>query len=169
MLIDAVALLQADDSSTEYRLAILGEGDHRLSLQRQIDMRGLTDQVSLTGFRNDAATWYRSANVYALSSLVEGMPNVVLEAMACGTAVVATRCPHGPEEILNDDKYGLLCDLSPESLANAIGQVAQNPNETAVRTAFAGRRVEDVFSQSAAVRKLETVLETASGKNANAR
>lgn len=158
LLIDAVAALQQELPDREFRLALLGEGGRRQQLQEQADQHGLSDQVGLPGFRDDAAAWYRSADVYVLSSLMEGMPNVVLEAMACGTPVVATDCPHGPREILQDD-CGILCDVnSARGLADGIRQVILDPEKTARRTARATERIEQVFSQTAAMDKLQKIL-----------
>ena len=158
LLIDAVAALQQELPDREFRLALLGEGGRRQQLQQQADQYGLSDQVGLPGFRDDAAAWYRSADVYVLSSLMEGMPNVVLEAMACGTPVVATDCPHGPREILQDD-CGILCDVnSARGLADGIRQVILDPEKTARRTARATERIDQVFSQTAAMDKLQEIL-----------
>lgn len=162
LLIDAVRRLQRESTDVEYRLALLGEGDHRLQLQEQIEAAGLVDQVSLTGFQDDAAAWYRSADVFVLSSLVEGMPNVLLEAMACGTPVVSSRCPHGPQEILQEDQCGLLCETdSAAALADGIARTLQDPQAATDRAARARDCVESTFSQQAAIRRLEDILESA--------
>lgn len=163
LLIAAVAQLQRETNDVEYRVALLGEGDHRLALQSQIDDAGLTPQVSLTGFQDNAAAWFRSADIFVLPSLVEGMPNVLLEAMVCGTPVISSQCPHGPQEILDDSRCGLLCDVnSVDGLADAIRSTLQDPAATAARVEAARQRIESVFSQQVAVRRLqETIISAA--------
>ncbi len=159
LLIDAVAKLESESADTEYRLALLGEGHHRLQLQNQIDAVGLTELVCLSGFQDNAAAWYRSADVFVLPSLVEGMPNALMEAMACGTPVVSSRCPHGPEEILADGKFGLLCEPgSVTALTDAIRDINRNPLAAKERAAAAKSRVESKFAQRVAVRSLEDLF-----------
>lgn len=166
LLIAAVAQLQSEFKDRELRLALLGEGTHRLPLQAQIDAAGLTEQVSLTGFQDNAAAWFRSANLFVLPSLVEGMPNVLLEAMACGTPVISSRCPHGPEEILEDSRCGLLCDVnSVPALVESMRRVLQDPAAAAERAEAAGQRIESVFSQQVAIRQLQETLASAAQRS----
>ena len=159
LLIDAIAKLESESPNTEYRLALLGEGLHRPKLQDQIDTAGLTKQVCLAGFQDNAAAWYRSSDVFVLPSLVEGMPNVLLEAMACGTPVVSSRCPHGPEEILEGGRFGLLCETgSVTALIDAIRDITHDPLSAKARALAAKTRVESGFAQCAAIRSLEDLL-----------
>lgn len=162
LLIDAVAELQSTNSDVQFRLAILGEGDHRAQLQNQIDAAGLTEQVRMPGFQDNTAAWYGSADIFALPSLFEGMPNVLLEAMACGTPVLSSRCPHGPHEILENGRYGILCDTnSVASLVDAVQSVVHDPVIAIERAAEAKTHVESVFSQQVAISKLEEIFTAA--------
>ena len=162
LLIDAVAQLQSTNTDIQFRLALLGEGSHRSQLQSQIDDAGLTEQICMPGFQDNAVAWYRSADAFILPSLVEGMPNVLLEAMACGTPVVSSRCPHGPHEILENGRYGILCDTnSVASLVSGIQNVVQNPAIAKARAAEAETHVESVFSQQVAMSKLEEIFTAA--------
>ena len=143
-------------------MALLGEGDYRSQLQNQIDAAGLTEQVRMPGFQNNAPAWYASADAFVLSSLVEGMPNVLLEALACGAPVLSSRCPHGPHEILEDGRYGILCDTnSVASLVDAVQSVIHHPVITHERAAKAKTYVESVFSQQVVIRKLEQIFTAA--------
>lgn len=69
-------------------------------LQAMIDARGLTDQVRIAGFQADPYPWIAGAELLVLCSDHEGLPNVLIEALACGTAAVSTDCPSGPRQIL---------------------------------------------------------------------
>jgi len=90
------------------RLIILGEGPVRKELETLIGELSLADRVSMPGFVDNPAKYVRHAAVFALSSICEGFPNALVEAMAVGTRVVSTDCPNGPREILMDGKWGAL-------------------------------------------------------------
>ncbi len=89
-------------------LVILGEGDEREALQAQIDDSGLTDRVSMPGRVGNLSEWYADADIYVLSSRVEGLSNTLLEAMASGLPVVAFDCETGPREIIRNGIDGVL-------------------------------------------------------------
>ncbi len=105
------------------RLIILGDGDERQSLENQIQELGIADDVSLPGFVNNPHTYMANAAVYVLSSRWEGLPTVLVEALYCGATLVATDCPSGPKEILQNGELGCLVQMqNPESIANGIQQ-----------------------------------------------
>ena len=93
------------------RLLIIGEGEERARLEAQIAALGIGAHVTLTGaLPNDQlATWYSAADALILASSREGWANVLLESMACGTPVVATRIWGTPEVVANES-VGLLVD-----------------------------------------------------------
>lgn len=90
------------------RLLILGEGPERGALQDLVRELRMEREVSLPGFVSNAYDYLAHADLFALSSQREGLPTVVIEALALGTRVVATDCPSGPREILADGTYGPL-------------------------------------------------------------
>lgn len=89
-------------------LVILGEGGLRDELEQDVQELNLQGRVVMPGFHSDPSCWYQSADLFVLSSDFEGLPTVLIEALACGTPVVSTDCPHGPAEILDRGRYGRL-------------------------------------------------------------
>lgn len=103
------------------RLLILGEGEERKSLEAQIKELGLEQQICLPGFVANPYPFMREASVFVLSSKYEGLPGVLIEALYCGTQLVATNCPSGPYEVLCGGKYGQLAPIgNVEAIAQAI-------------------------------------------------
>ena len=107
--------------TTEARLLILGEGEDRPQLEELIASLGLTDHVKLPGFVSNPFAVLSRAAVFVLSSRWEGLPTVLIEAIACGTPVVSTDCPSGPREILQKGRYGRIVPTEDSpALAAAI-------------------------------------------------
>ena len=103
------------------QLMILGEGEDRAKLESLVRTLDLEQQVSLPGFVDNPFPYMKQASVFVLPSCYEGMPNALLQAMACGTPVVSTDCPSGPREILEDGKWGQLVPVGDvEAIAKAI-------------------------------------------------
>ena len=103
------------------RLVILGEGDLRKELEARVEAMGLSGDVILPGFASNPFSYVAASSLFVLSSIFEGLPTVLIEAMAVGTPVVSTDCPSGPHEILSGGHYGPLVKMrSPEALAAAM-------------------------------------------------
>jgi glycosyltransferase involved in cell wall biosynthesis len=102
-----------------WRLDIWGEGGDRQMLQALIADRGLQGRISLRGYTSEPFSVLRRADLFVLSSRWEGLPTVVIEALACQCQVVATDCPQGPREILEDGRFG---QLVPAEQPNALGE-----------------------------------------------
>jgi len=110
------------------RLLILGEGPERPGLEAEIERLGLRDAVRMPGFAANPYSYMSRADLFVLSSIFEGSPNVLKEALALGTPVVATDCKSGPRDILQEGKYGPLVPIqSPDLLAGAMKQVLESP------------------------------------------
>ena len=125
-LIDAFALLR--DRDRDVRLVILGEGPDRAKLERQIAALELGERVRLPGHTANPLKYFAHADVFALSSRVEGMPNVLVEATMCGATVVATDCPTGPRELLQGGRFGYLVrPRDPVALADGIEAALARP------------------------------------------
>ena len=112
----------------DWKLEIFGEGHMRQSLQRQIENLKLEKNIFLTGKSSNIANEYQSSSIFVLSSLFEGMPLVLLEAMETGLAVVSTDCPYGPKDIIDDGIDGyIITNRDERRLAEKINYLIENP------------------------------------------
>ena len=139
-LLRAVRLLS---NTVAVRLLILGEGPERTNIVRLIADLGLQHQVELLGFQENPYQYVARSTVFCHAAHWEGFPNVLPEAMACGTPVVSTDCPSGPSEIIHDGLDGLLVPVGrPSALANALLRVLQDPSFATKLASQASARVE---------------------------
>lgn len=106
------------------RLLIVGDGTEKASILDFIRKNDLTYVCHLTGQQSNPLPWIKFADSLVLSSDYEGFGNVIVEAMACGTQVIATDCPFGPAEILDNGRYGQLVPVNDsEALVEAMKKV----------------------------------------------
>jgi glycosyltransferase involved in cell wall biosynthesis len=106
------------------RLVILGEGPDREPLKLLARSFGIDQDLDLPGFVENPYKYMKRARLFVLSSRSEGLPTVLIEAMAVGTQVVSTDCPSGPNEILEGGKWGTLVRIeNDEQMAAAICDV----------------------------------------------
>lgn len=118
----------------DWDLVILGEGEEREALQGQIEDGNLAGRVAMPGRVGNLADWYADADLYVLSSRVEGLSNTLIEAMASGLPVVAFDCETGPREIIRDGIDGVLVRPveDDEALAAHLADVMSKPEWRAV-------------------------------------
>lgn len=110
------------------QLAILGKGPLQEELQAQIDALGIAEHVKLVGFVPNPLPYVKQSSLFVFSSIFEGLGNVLIEALACGTPSLSTDCPSGPSEILDGGKYGRLVPLrDPDAMAEAILKTLESP------------------------------------------
>lgn len=130
------------------RMVILGEGRERSALEALARQLGCADDVVLPGYLDNPLAVMARADVFVLSSRFEGSPNVLVEAMACGTPVVATDCPSGPREILAGGRLGPVVPVEdPAALAEAIeGQLDRPTSRTSLIEAAADYGLERAVS-----------------------
>ncbi|MGH6950487.1 MAG: glycosyltransferase [Vitreimonas sp.] len=163
MLIRAFAALESSR-----KLLIVGEGAERQALLRIAQECGVADRVLLPGFVENPYPLMRHADVFVLSSLAEGFPNALVEAMAVGTPVIATNCPSGPSEILAEAAretvteltfaaHGVIVPLNaPERMTEAL-RAMEDPQRRREYAARAGARALAFTAQSAKERYWEVL------------
>ena len=129
-LIRAFAIVRA---SINAKLMILGEGEERSSLEDLIYQLNLKEDIELRGYVENPFSYMARASLFVLSSLWEGSPTVLIEALALGIPVVATDCPGGSKEILENGKYGTLVPVgNSERIAKAILEVLHKKTDKAM-------------------------------------
>jgi glycosyltransferase involved in cell wall biosynthesis len=134
---------------------IVIDSAYRRALQDRVTSLGLADRVRFTGLRKDVPQILAAATVSVLPSVSEGISNSLLESMAAGVPVVATRVG-GTPEVIDDGEHGLLVPPSdPQALADAISRVLGDPFLAAKLGANGRRRVAQEFSFEAVVRRTE--------------
>jgi len=146
-LIKAFSLLP---KSLNAKLVILGEGSSRNELEELVTQLGLTERVALPGFVVDPYPFFRSADLFVLSSEWEGFGNVIVEALECALPVVSTDCPSGPSEILEDGRYGRLVpvgDAAALASAMALSLSASHDRELLMNRAkdFSVQKISDEY------------------------
>ena len=147
LLLRAFAALRRDDAV----LLLAGEGPERASLQQLAQGLGVASRTRLLGHREDVPTVLATLDVFALSSRSEGMSNTLLEAMAAGLPIVATRVGGNPE-IVRDGVDGLLADDDDaQAFAGALRDLAEQPERRAAMGASGRDRVATEFSIEAMV------------------
>ena len=124
-LIDAISLIP----DSLFLLLIIGDGEDRSRLEKQIADAKLQDHVSLAGFISHANQYLKALDVFVLPSLKEGLPYVIMEAMAAGLPVIATNVGGMPDMIADGDVGILVPPKDSQALAKAIETLAANPEK----------------------------------------
>ncbi len=139
-LVHAIAAMP-DELRNRTIVDFVGEGDLRCDLERQISTAGLTNRIHLRGYQSNVTDWMAHADVLALPSAWEGLPNAVLEAMACGLPVVASGVD-GVAEIIESGVTGWL--VPPGDVMALAAVLTQVANDWETRRAVADRAFEAV-------------------------
>src|SRR5258706_929702 len=148
-LIKAFEIVQR---KTPSRLIILGDGDERLALEELIHSSNLHDLVDLPGFEINPFAFLKKASVFVLSSKWEGLPNVLIQALACDCPVVSTDCPSGPSEILAAGQYGYLVPVGDaNAMAKAIETVLAGNIQKPPKSWLEQYKIDSVIPQYKAV------------------
>lgn len=122
ILIDAISLLRKSNELSFYTY-IIGEGEYRAFLESKIRQLGLEKEVSLIGQipNTELSDWYNATDLFFLGSSREGWPNVISEALACGSPVVGTKI-NGIQEIIPSEDYGILTERNAEDFAYGLSK-----------------------------------------------
>ena len=111
-----------------YHLHIYGEGPRKKELLTAIDKLELTDKVTMHGSVPNVMFTVENMGMFVLASRFEGMPNALMEAMACGLPCISTDCDFGPSELIQDGENGLLVPVGDaEALCVAMERIAEDP------------------------------------------
>lgn len=183
-LIESFAL--ARENNPQLGLVLVGDGDYLNRYQDIIEGLGMEEHIYLAGFQKNPYKYMAKCSLFVLSSLYEGFPNVLAEAMALGLPVIATNCRSGPAEILRKDcdytaitdtyqecDYGIITpEMTREDNQNAISQLAlaveqllSEPEKMVYYGAQASLRAQD-FSKEATAKQLEEIFLTLLGRKA---
>jgi glycosyltransferase involved in cell wall biosynthesis len=139
-----------------WRLVLVGEGPDRSALEAFARCNGLANRTVFTGYVADPFAWIMRARIVVLPSIYEGFGNVIIEALACGTPVICTDCPYGPQEILEGGRYGTLTPVGdPAAMAKAIAAALDRLPDRRVLM----RRGLEHTAERAAVRFLQIVAD----------
>jgi glycosyltransferase involved in cell wall biosynthesis len=128
----------ADLGHPEAKLMVVGQGENERPLRALASQLGISNQVIFAGFHPDPSPFYSTADLFALSSDYEGFGNVIVEALSFGLPVVSTECPSGPEEILQNGRFGRLVPVGDaQALTNALKAALLSPIDSAAQKARA--------------------------------
>ena len=157
-LLEVVATLSAQE--TDIRLVILGEGGLRASHEAAVSKLGLEKNVLMPGYVPDAKRYLPLFSLFAMPSLTEGLPMVLLEAMQAGVPIIATRVG-GIPEVLQDGRCGILINPGcPDELERGITNVLKNPEVAEERVIAARQRVADSYSSRAMAEKYLAIYQS---------
>ena len=147
-------------SHPQWDLVILGDGPLRPALAQQIQATGLGGRVLMPGRAGNVGVWYERADLYVMSSRVEGFPNTLGEAMAHGCAAVSFDCDTGPRDLIRHEVDGLLVPPGDvAALARALGRLMQ---DDALRAQMAARALEvrSRYSMQRVLEQWDTLFRT---------
>ncbi|WP_410208628.1 glycosyltransferase [Fusobacterium sp.] len=158
ILIDAMKLLR--DEGFDEKLYIIGEGEERKNLENKINKYKLQNNIFLLGFKSNPYPILKNAKMCILSSLGEGLPTVLIEALSCECPIVSTNCKCGPNEILENGRYGILVHVgSAEELKTGIKKMILDEN---LRDNFRKKSLKRAydFSNKRILNELENIIES---------
>lgn len=154
LLIEAYNLLRSRDAITQ-KLVIIGTGHDMENVRSKADQSPYKDSILFIGQVSNPYPWMKRADLFVLSSKLEGLGMVLLEALACGTKVVSTRSESGVMDIMKGELSRYLCEQNPESMANVIEKALCDGVELDFDTAIAPfspdaitAQLENLFSSS---------------------
>lgn len=154
------AFKKLKDKYLDWNLVIIGDGEERDTLDHMIANYDMTDRVYLPGSVGNISQWYERADLFILSSIVEGFPNVLLEAMTYGLPCISFDCDTGPRDMIQNGFNGILVnpDDKESGLSNAIDQVLSN-QEFRHKIAYNSMLSREKYSVTNIVKKWNNILD----------
>lgn len=146
----------------DIRIRIIGDGALRENLQNQAKEHVADDMVEFVGFSQNPFPQMKAADMLLLTSDAEGFSLVICEAMCLGVPVVSTKTA-GPTEIIENDKYGVLCDFDDDSIYQAVTDLIDNPDRLSHYNKMSLKRAE-TMNATDTIRKIELLLNDESKK-----
>jgi len=153
------AFKQVNDKIKNSKLIIVGDGPLKENLEKYVKKQNLENNIKFLGKRTDIPKLIKIFEIFILSSLTEGFPNVVLEAMAASKQVVATNVGGIPEVVINGKTGILVPPTNPEALANTIIKLIKNPKLREKMGKAGRKRVEKYFTIKKMVKEYEKVYD----------
>lgn len=151
-----ISILPQINSPYDWELTILGEGSERQALENLIEKHGLQNKIKLSGFSTHPWPHYAAADCFLMPSRWEGLPNAALEALACGTPVIATRESGGIEEIMECASEGAVTVVNDmKSFLKAMERHKPNPTEK-----FRPSLLPKDFSEEAVMAQFSNILDS---------
>ncbi len=140
------------------KLLILGEGEEREKIIDLAKKLSVGDNIKLLGFQKNPYKYMSKSSVFVLSSIQEGFPTVILEAMACGAPVVSTNCNSGPNEIIDNNKNGILVPIkNPQAMADALLKILKDKSFKEYIIEGGRNRVKD-FSEKIIINEYDKII-----------
>lgn len=163
------AMQQIVQKYPDAMLNVFGKGSEAESLQKAINDMGLQANVTLHGWTQNVLEEYENSDIYVMSSNFEGMPNALMEAMACGLPCVSTDCNTGPEDLIIDGENGYLVPVNDiDALACSILRIMEMPLEQRKAMAEAAKKtMAEQFNKEEITRQWEILLEKLTGVEGN--
>lgn len=157
------AFAEAAEEFPEWQMDIFGQGPLREELEKQRDQLGLENRVHFRGITTDVDAELERSDIFVLSSRIEGFPNVLLEAMAAGIAVIAADCRFGPGEIIDDGNNGLL--VPAENIPALTQALKRLMSDAGLRGKLgnAARVVQERYAEEKIVNRWKNLIEEVCG------
>jgi len=153
LLLYSFAALKREDC----HLIILGDGDQKQECEELVKSSNLEDRVTMPGFVNDVTPWLHAADLYVMTSLYEGLPAVILEALAANCPVLSTDCFPAAREILSPlPSCGILESIDPNHIAQAISDALDNDASYNLRKSAEIYSIENGITDH--IRKINMIL-----------
>lgn len=149
---------QIVERQPDWHLDIYGGGELENRVGQEIHRLGIEQSVSLHGFVSDVVSVYASADVLLLTSVAEGLPMVIIEAMKCALPVVSTDCPYGPADIIEHGRTGFLVPLDDDAAYVETVCSLMSDGELRQRMGMEARRASVKFGKDQIISRWKTLF-----------